>query len=116
MYSGYKTSLVRCFRLQKLSYQNLSDFCKWISAESPSQKNWNMEWARCKKVAEAFKRHDANVNIFDVALFPTESSLSGERMNRIVEAAEVLYGSRKLQEQSDVQQWQDHIIKWQNQS
>jgi len=117
MYSGYKTSLVRCFRLQNLSYTDLINFCGWIAAESPSLKNWNMEWERCKKVAEALRGNDAKtVNIFEAALFPTERSLSGERATRILEAAEVLDGRRKLLEQSDIQEWQDKLVKWQNQS
>jgi hypothetical protein len=110
---GDKTSLVRCFRLQKLSYDDLISFCRWRNCDPPSRKNWDMEWRRVEKAADVLRAADGTADqALEAALFPTEDSLAGERAERILAAAQVLAGKQPIAEHYDVVKWALELSAW----
>ncbi len=113
MERGYKTSLVRCFQLHRLSYEDLVGFCSWLVCEPPALKNWNMEWARCTRAAEVLRKPDGTPDMaLKAATFGTEGPLARDRAARVLDAAETLLGKKPLAGQYDVAKWAPQMKAW----
>jgi hypothetical protein len=113
MKRGYKTSLVRCFRLQGFSYEELLAFCKTLEIEPPSEKNWNMEWLRCRKARETLRMQGKyRERALSAARFPTEKDAPiGVRAKGILSAARAL---AHIEQQWDVAKWAPRVKEWES--
>lgn len=112
--NGKLTSLVRCFRLLKFSYDDLGNFCQWCQRkdiEQPSPRNWNQEWGRCKAAKEVFDKGGSDKDAI-IAASDKDQRLKGFRAEGILSAAKVLCGILNISEQSDYKKWYPDIEKW----
>lgn len=110
-FTGYKTSLVRCFRLLKHTQADLTGFCDWKGIDAPGDHNWNREWWRCQAAARILKAGGTEEKALSAAS-DQERELTGYRAEGVISAARCLADMAPFSEQHDVKRWAEEMGQW----